>query len=90
MATVGAMLTQIVSNFSPSVLFEFIAGYSTVLFLMAIGYVGHFIPDNIVESAQERMMQMPLYAKALCVVVVIVVVIQTKSAEVQPFIYFQF
>jgi alginate O-acetyltransferase complex protein AlgI len=89
-ATVGAMLTQIVSHFSLSVLFQFIAGYSTVLFLMAIGYIAHFIPDNIVEIAQARMMNMPLFAKALCVVIVIVVVIQTKSAEVQPFIYFQF
>jgi alginate O-acetyltransferase complex protein AlgI len=90
MANVGAMLTQIFSHFNLSILFQFISGYSLVLFLMAIGYVSHFVPDDVIERLQEQVMSMPLYAKALCMVAVIVVVIQMKSAEVQPFIYFQF
>jgi alginate O-acetyltransferase complex protein AlgI len=90
MPNVWAMLTQIVSHFNVSIFFQFIAGYPEVFFLMMVGFGMHFIPDTIVERAEERVMDLPLYAKAICVVLVIILVIQTKSAEVQPFIYFQF
>ena len=90
MATVGAMLTQIVSHFNLSVLFQFVSGYSAVMGLMILGYGMHFVPDTFIERVEQKVTEMPLYAKAICIVLVIVVVIQTKSAEVQPFIYFQF
>lgn len=90
MANVGAMLTQIVSHFNASVFFQFVSGYAFVLFLMAIGFFVHSIPADIIEIVEDRVIEMPLYAKTLCVVAVVVLVIQTKSAGVQPFIYFQF
>jgi alginate O-acetyltransferase complex protein AlgI len=90
MANVGAMIMQITTQFTPSVVFQFISGYSPVLFLMVIGYGMHFIPDHIIENVQSRVIDLPLYAKAFAIVAVIVLVMQTKSAEVQPFIYFQF
>ncbi len=90
LSTVGTMLAQIFLNFKAGILFQFISGYSFVIFLMMLGYVTHFFSDTTIEKMQIRIAEMPLYAKALCLVAVIVVVIQTKSAEVQPFIYFQF
>lgn len=90
MAMVGAMLDQIINHFNVSVFFQFVSGYTYVLFLMVVGYATHFIPDSVLERVQERVVNMPLYAKAICLVGVIVIVIQTKSAGVQPFIYFQF
>lgn len=90
MANVWAMLTQIVSHFNISVFFQFVSGYTFVLILMVIGFFVHSIPADIIEIVEDKVIQMPLYAKTLCVVAVVVLVIQTKSAGVQPFIYFQF
>jgi D-alanyl-lipoteichoic acid acyltransferase DltB (MBOAT superfamily) len=88
--TVGLMLNQIFSHFNGSILFEFIAGYKFVFMLLLAGYVLHFMPDRIQNAVEQRVIDMPLVMKAACIVLVIVLVIQTKSAGVQPFIYFQF
>jgi D-alanyl-lipoteichoic acid acyltransferase DltB (MBOAT superfamily) len=88
--TVSLMLVQIFSNFNASIFWDFVSGYSPVFILMVIGYSLHMVPDSFTERIKETVIRMPLYAKALCIVGVIVLVIQTKSAEVQPFIYFQF
>jgi alginate O-acetyltransferase complex protein AlgI len=90
METVGAMLGQIVHHFNAQIFFEFIMGYKIVMIMMLIGYVLHFMSDDIQLKTEEKIIQMPLVMKAVCIVVVIVLVIQTKSAGVQPFIYFQF
>ncbi len=87
---VGQVLTQIFSHFNGQIFFDFIAGYKAVMFLIVLGYILHFIPNTIQERVEENVINMSLLAKAVCVVVVIVLVIQTKSAGVQPFIYFQF
>jgi alginate O-acetyltransferase complex protein AlgI len=88
--TVGVMLNQILFNFNLHVLGQFIAGYSAVVFLILLGYTLHFIPDSVTERIEEKVIEMPLIGKAMCLVAVIIVVVQTKSADVQPFIYFQF
>ncbi len=87
---VNVMLRQIVLNFHLDVLFQFISGYKWVVLLMIIGFVLHFIPENITDKVRTRIIRMSLPMKAVCIVAVIVLVIQTRSAEVQPFIYFQF
>jgi alginate O-acetyltransferase complex protein AlgI len=90
METIGTMLDQIFRHFNAKIFFEFIAGYKIVIMLMIIGYTLHFIPHRIEQLAQHKIIQMPLVMKAVCLVAVIVLVMQTKSAGVQPFIYFQF
>jgi alginate O-acetyltransferase complex protein AlgI len=88
--SVVAMLNQIVFNFHAGVFFEFISGYAGVISLLFLGYALHFIPNSITDLVQEKVTDLPLIFKAACIVAVIVIVIQTKSAGVQPFIYFQF
>jgi len=90
LATVGQVLDQILNHFSGQIFFDFIIGYKAVLLLILIGYILHFIPNSIEQQVEERVINMPLLLKAMCLVFVIVLVIQTKSAGVQPFIYFQF
>ncbi|HYF69910.1 MAG TPA: MBOAT family protein [Ohtaekwangia sp.] len=87
---VGEMLNQVFSNFQGSVFTEFISGYTWVCILLLLGYVLHFVPNKIQDETERAVKRMPLIFKALCIVLVIVLVIQTKSADVQPFIYFQF
>lgn len=90
MATVGEIFNQIFYHFNLAIVPEFIAGYRVVLMLMAVGYLLHFIPREAELAAQETITTMPLAGKAAFMIGVIILVIQTKSAGVQPFIYFQF
>ena len=90
MATAGQVLSQIFTHFSPQIFPEFVSGYKTVLMLMAIGYVLHFIPKSIELKSEQVVIKMPLALKTVLLVGMIVLVIQTKSAGIQPFIYFQF
>ncbi len=78
------------NNFSLDVLFQWIGGYWGVALLMLIGLVSHFLPARYSDYFQSRITNMPLIGQALLIVVVIFIVIQVKSADVQPFIYFQF
>lgn len=90
MATVGEVLSQIFFHFSPSLLGEVIAGYRVVLMLMVIGYLLHFIPREAELAAEETIINMSLAGKAAFMITIIIMVIQTKSSGIQPFIYFQF
>lgn len=90
MATVGEMINQIVFHLNPGLLPEFVAAYQGVFMLMVIGYLLHFMPREAELAAQESITNMSLGGKAAFVIGVIILVIQTKSAGIQPFIYFQF
>lgn len=84
------MLEQIVGNFHPQLFWQLLEGYWKVFMLMGIGFVLHFAPDRWQQSGIRLVTAMPLPAKAFLLVVLIYMVIQMKSAEIQPFIYFQF
>lgn len=87
---VGQMLTQIFQHLNPQIFFQFIVGYKGVLMLMAIGFFLHFLPRHYEVALQEKLTSMPFVYKAAWMVVIVILVMQTKSAGVQPFIYFQF
>lgn len=78
------------NNLSIDVLGQWLVGYWGVALLMAIGLISHFLPSRISDNVQGKITTMPLFAQALLIVIVIFIVIQIKSADVQPFIYFQF
>ncbi|MBP9925671.1 MAG: MBOAT family protein [Cyclobacteriaceae bacterium] len=84
------MINQIFGHFNAQVFFDFVYGYRSVLFLMALGYVLHFIPASTERKAEAWVTTIPLTGKAAVVSAIILLIIQTKSAGVQPFIYFQF
>ena len=90
MEKVGEMLTQIFMHFEPGVFLQFISGYYLIFTLMITGYVIHFMPKKVDLIIQQRVTCMPLWAKAMLLCVAIFIVIQMKSAEIVPFIYFQF
>ena len=61
-----------------------------VLIIMLIGFVLHFIPEEIEKKAQQLVVKMPLIFQCCFFILVVLLVIQFKSSEIQPFIYFQF
>lgn len=90
MTKAGEMLTQIFTHFEPGVFLQFVAGYRLIFILMLTGYIIHFMPERIDLAIRRKITDMPLWAKAVLLSVAIFIVIQMKSAEIVPFIYFQF
>lgn len=90
MKTVGEILSQIFTNFHPEVFSQFIEGYKGVFILMVTGYILHFMPKRMENALQGVVTHSPLLLQAVMLAVAIFIVIQFKSAGVQPFIYFQF
>ncbi|MDO4755815.1 MAG: MBOAT family protein, partial [Parabacteroides sp.] len=90
MQTVGEILTQIGTNFHPEVFVQFVQGYKGVFLLMLIGYMLHFMPKKWESYLQRIVTDSPLLVQAMILALAIFIVIQFKSAGVQPFIYFQF
>jgi len=88
--TVYAMLSQIWYNFEPQIFMEFLDGYSAIIFWMALGYILHLLPRAVESGAQAFVTRMPLPVKALLIVMIAALVMQVKSADLHPFIYFQF
>jgi D-alanyl-lipoteichoic acid acyltransferase DltB (MBOAT superfamily) len=84
------MLTQIFMHFEADVFMQLISGYRTVFVLMVAGYIIHFIPKNIDLKIQEQVTILPFWGKAALLSLAIFIVIQMKSSEIVPFIYFQF
>ena len=85
-----SMIQQIGTAFHPELLPQLLAGYPAVFALMALGFVLHFLPDSWEEAGVKTVTRLPLLGKALLLIALIYVVIQMKSADIQPFIYFQF
>lgn len=90
METATQMIRQIVFHFNPQILFEFINGYKAVLIMMLIGYTLHFIPKSVELKTENIVTNLPLLLKVVFMMLVILLVVQFKSSEIQPFIYFQF
>ena len=84
------MITKIITEFHPEVLTQVISGYWAVMGMILFGYVTHFIPDRWNEQCVAVIRRGGVVAGALLIAAVIYVVIQVKSSEIQPFIYFQF
>lgn len=89
-ATSVDMLRQIFTVFRPQLLPQLLAGYWEVFALMGLGYVLHFLPDSWGRACTKTVIRLPLLGKAVLMIALIYLVIQMKSSDIQPFIYFQF
>jgi D-alanyl-lipoteichoic acid acyltransferase DltB (MBOAT superfamily) len=90
METSWQMLNQVTQNFKPELFFDFLMGYKGVILLMIVGFTLHFLPQRWEVKVQDQVTQAPLMAKAVLITLLILMVVQVKSAGIQPFIYFQF
>ena len=84
------VISQIFTQFHISVAGQWIAGYTYVFILMLAGYLAHFIPKSVHTLTENKLTQAPIFIKSLIIVMAIWLVIQVKSSDIQPFIYFQF
>ena len=67
--------------------------FTIILFLMSgigIGYLLHMLPDRCDRWEQRFVTSLPTVVQVLLAACVIWLVMQVKSSDIQPFIYFQF
>ncbi len=74
-----------VSRFS-----DIFSAYAYIFALMALAYIIHWLPKSLKTRYQHFFIKMPWFLKVLVIVVVVFVLYQSKSGDIQPFIYFQF
>ena len=90
MQTVELMLHQIFSNFNVPMIPQVIAGYAGVFALIGAGYLLHLMPGCVDRTAQRLVANAPLVLQVVMAAAMIWCVMQIKSSDIQPFIYFQF
>ena len=88
--TARNMLSQIFTDFKPELIQQVVSGYAAVMGLMAVGYLLHLMPVRSELWAQRTVTESPLPVKVVTIAVLVWAVMLIKSAEIQPFIYFQF
>ncbi|HKK58985.1 MAG TPA: MBOAT family O-acyltransferase [Salinivirga sp.] len=87
---VGNMLQQIGTDWQWGQTFEYLAGYKWIFLLMLVGFVFHWLPSRVKESYIRWYIVVPWYLKIPIIVIVVFFIFQIQSADIQPFIYFQF
>ena len=89
-AIVKDMLKQIGTAFRISVIPEVLVAYKWVFLVMLFGFVIHWLSENFKKKIENWFIQTPIWAKAVIATVVVIVVYQSISSDMQAFIYFQF
>jgi alginate O-acetyltransferase complex protein AlgI len=64
--------------------------YTPVLMVLIVGYVFHFLPGRVKESARGLFVQSPVLLQLLMATMVAVLLFRIHTTGIQPFIYFRF
>jgi D-alanyl-lipoteichoic acid acyltransferase DltB (MBOAT superfamily) len=84
------VISSISMGLDISMFYKIFSAYPQVFLLMLLGYVLHFLPSAADRFAESFFIRSPIFLQAILLVLMCYWVYQTKSASVQPFIYFQF
>ena len=89
-ATAKNMVNQIGGAWSNAIIPDFFWEYRWVVAMFIAGMVIHWLPTNWKRRYRLWFSAMPLWAIVIAVCIAIAVIYQFVTADVQPFIYFQF
>lgn len=84
------VIHQIESGIEWSLLTQWFNAYTFLAFLLVLAYGTHALPNRFNEWVTERLGRMNVLVQALLLVGLIFLVMQVKTSDIQPFIYFQF
>ena len=90
MQTVQVVLYQIANNFNAAIIPQVVEGYKAVVGLIVLGYFMHFIPEKIDHDLMRKVGGASLWWQVAMLALTAWCVMQVKSSDIQPFIYFQF
>ncbi|NOQ27872.1 MAG: MBOAT family protein [Bacteroidales bacterium] len=84
------MISQITGNFQFELIPIMVSSYYKIFFVIILGFVIHWLPSNFKENYRGLFIKSHIIIKILFAVIIIFILYQVKSSELQPFIYFQF
>ncbi|MBK9514202.1 MAG: MBOAT family protein [Flavobacteriales bacterium] len=90
LTTAEHILHQLGGPFGWDVIGDVIVGFRTVFTLMCLGMIIHWLPERWKERYRNWFAGLPLWAMGLFCVLAVVLIHQTVTADMVPFIYFQF
>ena len=90
METALSVITQISDHFTPEVFLQFVVGYKNVLLLLLLGYLLHFTSKKQEFRFRSWLTNLPFIGQVCLFIVTVFLLIQIRSADAQPFIYFNF
>ena len=89
-ATAKNMVNQIGGAWNNAIIPDFLWEYRWVVAMFVTGMVIHWLPTNWKRRYRLWFSAMPLWLMVVAVCVAIIVIYQFVTADMQPFIYFQF
>ena len=90
MEKANQLIRQVVQDFNASLIPDVLWSYRLVFAVMVLGYFTHWVPERWKLWLLNSFTRLPLWAKVVVTIVVIFIIYQSWSADLQPFIYFQF
>jgi len=84
------MIKQISLNFQLHLIPIMISSYYKTFLIISLGFIIHWLPSTLKENYRGWFIKSHIAIKVIIVVITIFILFQAKSAEIQPFIYFQF
>lgn len=88
--TANKVLAQITGDFGWNLIGPVLWGFRSVFLVMLFGLIIHWLPESVKQQYRTGFAALPLWAMALACIAVILTIYQTMTAEMVPFIYFQF
>lgn len=90
MEIVNGMLHQIATDFKLTLIPEVLLAYKWVFLVMFFGFFIHWLSENWKEKIKNWFIATPIWLKMVIAAIIVILVYQSISSEMQPFIYFQF
>lgn len=84
------IIANIFTNFDIDYLMPFIKVRWVWLFMMAVIITAHAMPTQWYQAAGEWFVKSPVWVKLIVFIIAVQMVVQFMTADVTPFIYFQF
>ncbi len=90
MESAKQVLNQIFNRFGGESLIEITKSYYGIFLLILIGFAIHWLPFGFKEWYRGKFIDANILVKGLVILIVVVLIIQFRTADIQPFIYFRF
>ncbi len=90
MEKANQLIHQVLHEFNASIIPDVVWSYRLVFGVMALGYFTHWVPERWKLTLLNAFTRAPIWLKVIITVLVLFIIYQSWTSELQPFIYFQF
>ena len=84
------IINKIFTGFDPNHIPLIWGSYTPVILVMILGYIFHFLPAGVKESARGLFVQSNVVVQFVAALLLALILFKTQTSGVQPFIYFRF